>query len=255
MNIKDLKEIKEIFNENRGIGFFILLILLIIFFTKPYIQGFLSEKGRQTASIEVSQEEVNSTISTPNNKILHKQENEVFNQKINDLIEDLTPLKEPTSIEIFENYETFNGDYIEEIRKKNKLRPLTTFESGKKITEMPSGTYFFTLIGWISNDSDNFHKYFPDYGVQKFGGPYGMIEIQRRNDNKFYLIGFTNKSQASNISYLNGRETVKVLLSPLFQKDLPTLVQIPVSRIISAEDRDIEITPEDKIMVLDIELK
>jgi hypothetical protein len=142
------------------------------------------------------------------------------------------------------------------LRADRKLRELSAIESGKKVSDIPQGTYFFlspyriiscpehnTVLPCVSKKT-----------AMRFGAPY-YFEIQHTNDGELHLIGYVNEVHATEISKLSGTTVKKVIISPSPWGQMTSLVSVPLNRIQMSYDRDVEVSQENQITVIDVTIQ
>jgi hypothetical protein len=149
------------------------------------------------------------------------------------------------------------GAILKSLRSERNLRELTAVESGKRVRELPAGTFFFLFTPSIENYSP---KETLSYRVSELhadryqSGPY-YFEIQNVRDGELHLVGYMNEIHAAKISRLPGTTVREVMVSPLPWGQMTSLVSIPVSRLQKAETRRVQVSEDDNITVLDLEIK
>ena len=148
-----------------------------------------------------------------------------------------------------------NFSEISKVRQApRKLRELTSLESGKHISELPTGTYFFLYSSFFSGQppkliNDSFYR------VDRFPSSVRDIEIHSIEGSGLHIIGFLNESDASRISYLTGTVTHDIILSPVFWGSMTSLVSIPINRIEASSYRTIQISEDEDHLVFDLKVK
>lgn len=147
---------------------------------------------------------------------------------------------------------------IQSLREKHGLRELTTFESGKYISELPNGTFFFTLVGWMENSppfSGTIDSRILSLRADRYKSNSGYIEVHCISAREIQLVGFMSETDASSISHLTGETDHKVVLAPLSWGSMTTLVSIPINRIQSSHCRELQNSTRDRVDILDLTIK
>lgn len=161
----------------------------------------------------------------------------------------------PIAIEI----EHILGENIEdvllELRRKYSLRPLTALESGISICETAPGTYFFTFDAWIGVEGDEFESDIQRFEVHRYLSSLFNLEFHNTSEGALYLIGFVSNTHVAEISELTGIERKSIILSSSWHSEFPNLVRLPVSRILISSYRRIDLSEQEHIGVLDLELQ
>lgn len=142
------------------------------------------------------------------------------------------------------------------LRSSSNLRELTAFESGKSISELPSGIFAFTLTSWMRDyPGDRFQQMVIRHTVDRLKTSNSFLEVQILADEGVCFVGFCNENDASRISKLSGSEEHKVVLSPIPLGELMTLVRIPIARIVSSSPREIQLSRIEYQNILDLRIK
>ncbi len=161
----------------------------------------------------------------------------------------------PVAVEISDDANEDPELILSELRGKHSLRLLTALESGKMINETPTGTYFYTLYAWFDNNEDYFQERVQGLKVSRYPTRSYNLEIHHSGDGEFYVVGFVSKTDAANVSRLTGTEKKNVILSATSSSGFPSMVRLPVLRILSSSDRNINLSKKESLCVLDIVLQ
>ncbi|MFH0990374.1 MAG: hypothetical protein V1799_10215 [bacterium] len=142
---------------------------------------------------------------------------------------------------------------LSKIRKQCKLRELNTFETGKPISKLPHGTYFF-VNGWsITGDSAKIVKTaLLESKCERIASSINKFEVHYISDGMFYLVCFLSNAEAAKISQLSGDTLVSIVAFPRYQQDMTSLVIVPVDRIQSCNQRTLQLSKYDEVYILDI---
>ncbi len=165
-------------------------------------------------------------------------------------------------ISIFTKYDLNKDDvdeFINDYRNKNKVREIQIMESGKPAKELSDGIYSFiesfAFSIFLPRYNNNYKSFLLNWTTSRFRNSDSEYEIHFINKDKIILLGFTNRKDASDISYLSGRTKHSILLSPTYFGDFTTFVAIPVDRIISSYDRTITISQNKFYYILEASIK
>lgn len=167
----------------------------------------------------------------------------------------------PTSI--FTKYNLSKAEvnrFIIDYRKENNIREIQVMESGKPARELSDGIYSFIQSFALTSDIvalyENDYKYFLlNMATNRFRTSESEFEIHFVSRDKIALLGYVNKKEASDITFLSGETPRSIIVSPFYFGDFNTLVVIPVDRIILANDRRIEISKSEWQYVLEATIK
>jgi hypothetical protein len=146
---------------------------------------------------------------------------------------------------------------LKSLRNDRNLRELTAVESGKKVRELPAGTYFFLYGGSLSSygGRETLLMRISEQRADRFPASKNYFEIQNTREGELHLIGYVNELQAAEISRSSITNTREVMVSPLPWGQSTSLVSIPVKRIQDAEPRDVQASEENEIKVIDAKIK
>lgn len=142
------------------------------------------------------------------------------------------------------------------LRAKNGLRQLTTLESGKTVAELPTDSYFFLSTVYLRTYSpQTFESRVMTAVSNRYRAGSTYFEIHSTRSNGLSLVGVTTESDAARISKLSGKPPQDIVLSPLPWGSMTTLVVLPVSRVQSCNDRDLQTSQNEEHRILDIKVK
>lgn len=194
----------------------------------------------------------NSDYSKPsynNNNLVYPQKETVTSKK--------EKFYSPISIMVeSELSNSKKDDAIIHFRKENNVRELNALESGKPPRDLPDGIYSYVFASWISTDDFKSVKaVLLNLTSSRFKSMDSDFEIHYVNKDSILIIGFTNKKDASEISFLSGKESHSIIISPSYFGDFNTVVALPADRIISSKDRSIEVSKRNFYTVLDVIVK
>jgi hypothetical protein len=149
---------------------------------------------------------------------------------------------------------------LSKIRNQRHLRELEALESGKMVSDLPTGTFFFITVDYISSRTyESTKTRVFESEAYRFSPPQPKIrmwlELQNTVDDGLQVIGFLSEVDAAKISLLSGQEIHSIVLSPYPWGQLTTLVSIPLQRIQSSNYRYIEPNQAEVYIVLDITIK
>ncbi len=162
----------------------------------------------------------------------------------------------PIALEIQSNLST--KDYqkaIVALRTARKIRELNSLESGKYPSELPSGSYFFASIVYLSGRSnEDIKKNILSGSVNRFRNR-STFEIHSLSGSGMHVVGFLSESDAARISHLSGITSQEIILTPFLWGSMTSLVSIPIDRIESSNHREIQISNDEVHIVMDIKVK
>jgi hypothetical protein len=220
---KELKDMKRKWYQSRNIqaafisGFFILIAAIL---TSPLWIG----KSKNYSTNVTSNK--NSTIS------LHSS---------------------PVSLQIIPNVSIGKMDSIlVAMRSSEKLRELTPLETGKNISQTPSGTFFYISPIYLECTKGKLSESLQQGKVKRNGYREINFEVHYVSEGTIFLVAFVSSETVSGVSRLDGAVKKQVTLSPLPWDGIQTLVLVPLSRIVEAKRREIQTTDVGEISVLDV---
>lgn len=161
----------------------------------------------------------------------------------------------PISIELQPGIVSTNAEASRAaLRLKRQLRELTFLESGKSMSNAPSGTYLFSPTGfltteWVANRSFLVYNSVPYQPNRRF------CELHRTFEAKDFLIGFASETDAVNIATLNGQDLVRIVLFPEPHRGPMTLLSIPVDRIVTTKERSLLEGTSEAVSVIDLAVR
>ena len=163
------------------------------------------------------------------------------------------------SLEIKENVSRPQMESVlRKIRNSRNLRELMSIETGKRMVDIPNGTYFYIWAAELRKTAlfpTVFESIMKLSSVKRFPDRPSDFEIHKVSGELVLLVAFTTNESASLISTLNGKEEKRVTLSPICWDNTNTLVLIPLERILDADSRFIQITKKEGISILDCVLR
>lgn len=146
------------------------------------------------------------------------------------------------------------GPILQSLRSQRQLRALETLESGRTVAETPRGTYFFVSIFYMTVSEGNMAATLIKKKVDRFGGSDAYFEIHYPQNGPLLLVGFTSESDAARLASPS-HGVQRVSLSALPWEKMPSLVLVPADKIISANDRYVDLSKDHRIQILDAEIK
>ena len=150
---------------------------------------------------------------------------------------------------------------LNQMRVSLGLRKLTPLETGKRIEETPTDTFFFVsprdLSRMVFFSGKNYFEVVKREAVvdNKRNFIYYDFELHYVSEDGLYLIGFVSEDVASSISKLDGKDEKKIILISYPWINLNTLIRLPIKRIVEADSRSISANDDEKIEVLDVVIK
>ena len=195
----------------------------LVEYTKP-------SRGKEKGDGAVDEPEAKINREDP--KLLHEDPKLLYDSAIN--------YTHGVTVENFD-------EVIKQLRKKHALRELRPLETDRKISKSPPSTFFFVACNY-------FKILKSDPPVQSAGLIPFMVEIHHREQGKFIVICFTTESDAERVRLREDREeSVTVFFKPW--QDHTTLLELPLERIITAEDREIKTADQKSLYLLDITVR
>jgi len=149
------------------------------------------------------------------------------------------------------------GAILKSLRSDRNLRELTAVESGRRVRDLPAGTYFFLLGPWLTDYSPNetLSTRVSELRADRFQSGKDYFEMHNTREGELHLICYMNEFHAADISKLSGTTTREVMVSPYPWGQLTSLVSIPVQRIQRSESRSVQTSEEEQITALDVKVK
>ena len=144
--------------------------------------------------------------------------------------------------------------HIETIRFQHNLRKIRTIESDRPLKDSAPGTYSFVFAPsvelWVDRNDflgarSNWRKRLK----------YGVFEVHHRKDNQFILIAFVSESDGDRIRTLDGKIEYGVTIAPTLWKQFSTIIELPIGRIITADNRSLDIGGLEPLLVLDLTVR
>jgi hypothetical protein len=143
---------------------------------------------------------------------------------------------------------------LEKIRSELAVRPLTPLEDGKPVTSATAGTFGFVSAGFLSINQERGglldRAPFRRTAYRSFS-----FEVSRLANGETLVFAFVSPSDGVRLAHLDGHSVQKVTLSPMPWSQSSTLVLLPLSRFLLAEDREIETDSEGRFTVLDASIR
>jgi hypothetical protein len=139
-----------------------------------------------------------------------------------------------------------------EIRNSEKVRDLTPLETGRNISETPTGTYFFVSSFFMAFPDGNIKSMLKNCRVNSYKKDIDYFEIHKRSENQIILLGYVSDETGALLSNEANRERREIVLFPSLQKNFQNLVMIPINRISKSNYREINSPETGDIEVLDM---
>lgn len=206
--------------------------------------------ARYTKSMDKKSESTTSAIDLNSSK---KTAQEIINKNDSSFV----PISLFTKYDLSKaNFDKFIVDY----RKENNIREIQLMESGKPARQLSDGIfsfvqYFFLTYEYVSLFENDYKHFLLNMATNRFRMSDHEFEIHFINKDKIILLGYANRKDASDITFLSGKISHSIIISPLYFGDFNTLVVLPVDRIIFAKDRKIEISKNEWYPVLETTIK
>ncbi|MHA2010615.1 MAG: hypothetical protein ACXADW_23050 [Candidatus Hodarchaeales archaeon] len=234
----------------------LLIYTIIIFFIGVTSTWFIIEKlwiGPKDIIIEQLKMGINKeekpSIKTESKQSTTFEDSDKTNAKSSARFERFTP-----SI-----YYDINEDNVDEIisqiRGENKLRELSALESGKSISELPMGTYFYLSYIYLEKINRGLENLYNVRSVDRYKLKNSYYEIHYLRDGKLNLLGYISSAGAGSASILNGNEEKKLTVFPTICEEANNLVIIPFNRILSLDYREITFDSKVSSFAYDLVIK
>lgn len=244
--------ISKIFNKY-GITSIILAIIIVAVIW--IVAHFNAAPGKEISVLWGLVKYTKNDDNTIKTNILITQDN-AYNESTENKINNIDSLP-PVSLFIKHDITKINEkSTLDSLRTTRKLRKLSTTESGKKVKDIPVNTYFFLLTAWI----ENYHYDRPLEGIQnlevfRFKSGNSYLEIHKLFNNELHIICFIDEITANQLCSLDGIISYKATITAEPWEQMKSLLSVPINRVIESEPRDIQISENNKITVLDILVK
>ena len=148
---------------------------------------------------------------------------------------------------------------IASLRASHGLRELTQFESGKPLSDIPAGTYFFiqtSSLQWRSDES--FEAVAQRIATRRFYDPILksiFFEGHKVSPSHVYLLAYTTKETASRIATLDGNTEKRCTAYVGSKMGFDSLVYLPLFRAVESKQRGFDFDDQSSGYVLELTLK
>jgi hypothetical protein len=148
---------------------------------------------------------------------------------------------------------------IEVLRASHGLRELTQFESGKSLSEVPSGTFFFIqthALEW--NSAESFDAKADRIKARRFYDPILkaiFFEAHKLTSGEIYLLAYTTTETASSISTLDGKTEKRCIAYNALKTEFDKLLYLPLFRIVESSNREMDFDDHTSEEILELTLK
>ena len=132
------------------------------------------------------------------------------------------------------------------------VRPLEPLETGKKISTLPNGVYFFASPIEIEYEIEESGSDFLEASSRKRINY--SFEIQKV-DQRYYLVGFVSDESYSQMGMVNSQNSLYTILYPNAWAGAMHAVAIPFDAIYAIHERTIELDEMNNMRVFDIGFK
>lgn len=158
----------------------------------------------------------------------------------------------PISIELLPGITPTNAEASRvALRLKRQLRELTLLETGKSMSNVPSGTYQFSHAYALRTERLA-NRDFPVRNSLPRLRNWGCFEFHRTLEGNDFLVGFASETDAANVATLNGQDLVKIVLFPEPNRGPMTMLSIPVDRIVTTRERSLLEGTSEEVCVIDL---
>jgi hypothetical protein len=231
---------------------------LVIFFFATLITGFLAGIGAYRWHLETAQLETISrrdlqelrarndspvSLPTPSNTLARAQ-NDTEQPKKNLLPCSLrtVPNVTPTNVEAI----------ISNLHDELKVRALSTIESGKAISQTPSGTFSYVAGLHLTIIPKPTRMLYEGGVVRRRYDKTDTYELIKLDPESILIIAFAGSSEAAGAAVLDGTTPRRLTLFPGPSSEASVLLVIPLERIIESSSRYIQPDTTGSITVLDV---
>lgn len=142
---------------------------------------------------------------------------------------------------------------LQSLRDQRQLRALEALESGRPVAETPRGSFFFVPIFYLAFSSGRMAEAMVNDKVDRFRSRAFYFEIHYPKTGAPIIVGFTSESDAARLTS-PAHGLLKISLSALPWNKMSSLVSVPADRIISARNREVSLSENHQIQILDTEI-
>ena len=142
------------------------------------------------------------------------------------------------------------AELIASLQRERGLRGLSALESGKRLRTCPQGTFSYAFAGYFSfwPNGDLLDR----ITLARFPQNRHYFEIHCLASEEVFIVGYSTEEASARVPIKQGQSDVSLVLSPQLWGTMTTLVSLPLSRVQSIDDREIEISQGENQMMLDI---
>ncbi len=143
---------------------------------------------------------------------------------------------------------------LRSLREFRKLRELTAVESGKRVQEVPVGTYFFVPTSYLSTSPfcPTFSQAVLQAPAQRYRAGNSDFEIHNTEGDGLQLIGFLDEIQAAILAKPADKAAHEILVSPASWAQMKCVVSIRISRMRESVDQRMEVSPGENLYAIRI---
>jgi hypothetical protein len=143
---------------------------------------------------------------------------------------------------------------LSDLHQKRDLRKLEPLETGKNISETAPGTYFYVYPMYLDFKEGNRDE---QIGSAKVNSLWylGYFELQKHTNGNICLLGYVSSESGAKIAGPIRKTDTDIVACPQPWREFNTLAVIPVSRISKCASREITITEDRRMQVLDLRIK
>ncbi|MFC1481563.1 hypothetical protein ACFL6E_04900 [Candidatus Neomarinimicrobiota bacterium] len=165
--------------------------------------------------------------------------------------------REPLAIDVISSISPkFLEEHLRSLRSERGLRQLTALESGRPINETPFLTYFYIASSYLHFREGTDWSGLLLKATERYQPyPRTSYEVHYIDSKNIFLLGFISDSNLSEIGQLDGLSTKETAIYPIVAGHMNNLVSIPFSRLVSLENRAVEVNPDTMVRALDIGLQ
>lgn len=146
------------------------------------------------------------------------------------------------------------GDKIIYESQIKKLRALDILETGKKVSELPTGVYFFsdaidiaTHVRYVDT-----HPFPYEFQIEGTNIKRDKDYQVQKTDNGVVIVGYINSENFSKLNFLSKNNPLSMIIFPTIWSGYQKLVGIPITAVSKIDSRRIDIDATSSIYILDL---
>jgi len=188
------------------------------------------------------------------NKVKKIDEKKTVMDEKKTVMKDVITNLPPTTLKIINGVKEDSSPSVI-LREQDNLRQLTALESDRPISKTPYGTHFYVFAGYLELKKGEKISELLNSPVNRFAQTNSYFEFHYKQNGEIELIGYGSESEMSKVGYLDGSTQHSISLSPIPHANATSMMRVPITRILSASYRDIELSETKRIGILDLLLQ